>query len=257
MHPILLDWNGIVLPAWHVMFALGALAAWGVLAWLRPRVMPSVSIAHLAEAYVAGYVGGYFGARLFSIVVEENSGGSVAGFAKALFSLGPMTFYGGALGGALAACGYAVWRKLPKRRVLDAAIPALLVALGIGRIGCFLNGCDYGCVTDSGFFSVVPPVMGDGLPRVPVQLFESLFSTSLGLFLAGVLWKCPDRFSPGIVGYKGIAAYSVFRFVIEYSRCDDRGWVVTGMLSPAQAVSIGLLVFIAATWPLIRKQEHS
>jgi phosphatidylglycerol:prolipoprotein diacylglycerol transferase len=261
MYPILLDWNGLVLPAWHTMFALGALATWGVMVFLRPRALPAVSLSVLSELFLAGYVAGYFGARLMSVIIDENGGGSVLGFLQLLLTPGPMTFYGGALATGLVGWAVATYRRVPKRRLMDITLAGCLIALALGRVGCFLNGCDYGCpapVSGDGappWWSHINRVLGDEVARFPTQLSEAFFALILGGLLIWVIATRYERFRPGVLGYLGIAAYAIFRFINEFFRCDARGWVLEGILSPAQAIGAGVLLFLIVTFPLIRKEE--
>jgi phosphatidylglycerol:prolipoprotein diacylglycerol transferase len=71
---------------------------------------------------------------------------------------GGLVFYGSAIGGFV---GYGLywfylnWRqniRLPTWRLADIVAPTVCIGLGIGRIGCLLNGCCYGhvCGVDGG-----------------------------------------------------------------------------------------------------------
>jgi phosphatidylglycerol:prolipoprotein diacylglycerol transferase len=57
---------------------------------------------------------------------------------------GGLTYYGGFLLAFPTLVLYAKWKKVPLRLGMDIMAPAIVVALGFGRIGCFLNGCCYG-----------------------------------------------------------------------------------------------------------------
>jgi phosphatidylglycerol:prolipoprotein diacylglycerol transferase len=59
-------------------------------------------------------------------------------------SSGGLTYYGGFLLATPACIAYGIYRKVPLRTGMDIVAPALMIGLGIGRIGCFLNGCCYG-----------------------------------------------------------------------------------------------------------------
>src|SRR5262249_1572767 len=41
---------------------------------------------------------------------------------------------------------YAIHKKVPLRLGMDIIAPCLMIGLGFGRIGCYLNGCCYGAV---------------------------------------------------------------------------------------------------------------
>ena len=106
------------------------------------------------------------------------------------FWQGGLTFYGGVLLAAPAGFLYARRRKLGALRAADLLAPALMIALAVGRIGCFLNGCCYGAQTDSVFGVLFPGNLAD---RHPTQLYESLFAFGLFVVLRSIrrptLWR--------------------------------------------------------------------
>jgi phosphatidylglycerol:prolipoprotein diacylglycerol transferase len=57
---------------------------------------------------------------------------------------GGLTFYGGFLLATPCLILYAWMRKVPIKLGMDIVAPVLMIGLGFGRIGCFLNGCCYG-----------------------------------------------------------------------------------------------------------------
>jgi phosphatidylglycerol:prolipoprotein diacylglycerol transferase len=61
---------------------------------------------------------------------------------------GGLTFYGGFILASPIVLGYLIHRKVPARLAMDIVAPCLMLGLGIGRIGCFLNGCCYGAPAD-------------------------------------------------------------------------------------------------------------
>jgi phosphatidylglycerol:prolipoprotein diacylglycerol transferase len=61
---------------------------------------------------------------------------------------GGLTFYGGLLLATPCCIAYALARKVPVLLGMDIVAPVLMVGLGFGRIGCFLNGCCYGAQTN-------------------------------------------------------------------------------------------------------------
>jgi len=63
-------------------------------------------------------------------------------------SSGGLTYYGGFLLAFPTLVLYARWKKVPLRLGMDIVAPCLILALGFGRIGCFLNGCCYGARCD-------------------------------------------------------------------------------------------------------------
>jgi phosphatidylglycerol:prolipoprotein diacylglycerol transferase len=133
---------------------------------------------------------------------------------------------------------------VPFRAFADAAIPATLVGLSFGRIGCFLRGCCWGSPTASPLALVYSdfdaPARPIVVPLHPTQLYEAV----LNFANYGVLaWLYKRRPAPGVVLSAYLIVYGVGRFVIELFRGDaDRGFVLGGMLSTSQAIAIGMVV---------------
>ena len=244
MYPVLIQYKGFVLPAWHLFFVLGVTLGYVTLVHLWRLTMPAVDRHDLDVLFLLCYISGYFGARAFSIVTEGNEGWS------GLWHLGAMAFYGAPLGALPCALAWIWYRRLPWRGILDLALPALMIALSVGRIGCLLNGCDYGLpvkiLPDAAppWWALTDPVLEDELARYPVTILESI----LALALAGsgfFALKRPGRRTPGRVGLGLAAGYAMARFLLEYLRGDDRGWIIPDHLSPSQGISLLILTTIA------------
>ena len=96
---------------------------------------------------VIAVVGGIGGAKLFHIL--ENLGAFFQDPLGMIFSTGGLTFYGGLIVAALAIAYYARKKGLRIAALADAAAPGLMIAYGIGRIGCYLAGDgDWGVCSD-------------------------------------------------------------------------------------------------------------
>lgn len=256
MYPILLRYGSFLLPSWHAMYAIGALASLWLFLRLARKNVPSVTWPQLSRVFAICYVAGYFGARLLSILIEEPEVTGIHATLLALFRFGPMTFYGGALAAALCGSIYAAKNRLPLVALFDCAIPAGLLALGIGRVGCFLNGDDFGKAVPMStgeappFWAVVLPNLGDHIPRYPVQLMES----SLALLLCLVCVVRGDRHAPrGLSAVLGIGGYAAIRFLLEYLRDDFRGTIPWTQLSTSQGISLALVTVVVFALLRMRK----
>lgn len=137
-------------------------------------------------------------------------------------------------------------------------IPAIALAHGFGRVGCFLGGCCFGGVTDSIFgvqfpagshaSHLYPAPDGRSLPLHPTQLYEAVFELA--------------TFAVMMIFYKKLRAhfleiycfgYGTFRFLLEFLRGDNRG--ATGFsLSPSQLLSI-VLILVGVLLILYRKNK--
>ena len=128
-------------------------------------------------------------------------------------------------------------------------LPGLILAHGLGRVGCFLGGCCFGAITESPLGVVFPTgspaalaypntLTGQGsFPVLPTQLFEAVFEVLLFALLV-IFYRRLRNYN--LVIY--LVAYGVFRFVLEFFRGDDRGGTGS-FLTPSQLMSLVLLVF--------------
>ena len=130
---------------------------------------------------------------------------------------GGLEEYGAILGAFISAmimCAFS--RKVSFLKLCDvAAIPAML-AITVGRWGCFLNGCCVGLQTD--FISGVHfPRDPEGVFRHPVQIYYSLIAGVIVLFLLYVERKILPRqkkhFQP-VIAPLALILYSLMRLAV-------------------------------------------
>lgn len=162
---------------------------------------------------------------------------------------GGFVFYGGFLGVFIISFVFARIKKLDIERLFDLCAPSMALGHAVGRVGCLLNSCCYGIPTKS----VQIYRISTDLPSVyrhPTQLYEIAFL----LLLAGVLqkllgfkYRIKDHCG-GIVAGIYLISYTLWRFLVEFIRGDNRGAFYTGLqLSVSQVISLGLLV-VATAW---------
>lgn len=168
-------------------------------------------------------------------------------------------FYGGFIGGVVASIIF--FRLTPSLSfwpLADLCAPAIALGQGIGRIGCFMAGDDYGSPTslpwavtfthpDAATIGGAPL----GVPIHPVQLYESIFC----FLLFGALVRLARRKAfDGQILIAYSLAYAVGRFVIEYFRGDvDRGFLFGGLFSTSQFIAIVIALLALAALPLRRR----
>jgi phosphatidylglycerol:prolipoprotein diacylglycerol transferase len=134
---------------------------------------------------------------------------------------------------------------VPVGAFLDAAAPGLLVAMAVGRVGCFFAGCCGGPPTASrwGVWSSDQRV---GARRIPTQLLESVLAGILGLLvLVAVLGHGP---AGGAFFVVGLAAYTLGRQGLLRLRAEARQTRLGGLATSALAA----LVLITAVVLLAR-----
>lgn len=136
-----------------------------------------------ANAALIALVAGVVGARLSHVL--ENIGDytrSDLSVGQNLWNAinlrsGGLTYYGGFLLAFAAVLGYGFYKRVPIRLGMDIIAPCLMIGLGFGRVGCYLNGCCYGAQTNVGW-AVEFPYHSDayveqaqaGLIHVPPEL---------------------------------------------------------------------------------------
>ena len=131
--------------------------------------------------------------------------------------------------------------RLALPRMADAFAPGLAAALFFLRIGCLLNGCDYGIAA-----SVPWALPIDGVFRHPIQLYEGVGNLALAPMLMQLNRK-PLR--PGRLFALYMLASSSLRLGVDMYRDDPLRW---GGLTLPQYLAAGLAV--AAGCCLLRKR---
>lgn len=266
MMPVL-GWIGdIPLGAWPVFFAFASLAGLllfrflfllGGLTETRAQFLPQ-------NFFIIFYVGGFLGARLLGAWETQK-------FALGeIFSMGQMSFFGGVAGAIVVALPLLWKQRLYFWRIADAAIPSLCLGLAIGRLGCLLNGDDFGAPAGSiqqAWWSAPMWTMHgagpDGVLRYATQLEESLFAFGLaGLCsFAIVLNRHVLRFRSGIIGFACGVLFCLHRMWNEIFRADFRSIVFWSSYSHAQilALFLGGACFVALAFIVLRaprSQDH-
>jgi phosphatidylglycerol:prolipoprotein diacylglycerol transferase len=237
-----------------VMLVVALLAAYAQLT-LEMRRMRIGSDDDASAVVVGCGLGGIVGGKIYYALLYRDWG--------ALFDRAGIVWYGCFLAGILVLLWTIRRRKLPAARVFDAAAPALALGYGIGRIGCFLVGDDYGKPTDLPWgmvfkngippttaghledkFGIAPPpgaAPGDWVAVHPTQVYETL--TALAIW-GVLLWFARRGPRPGGTFMLAVALLSLERFAVELLRAkDDRFF---GPLTLAQVISLALVVAVIA-----------
>lgn len=134
------------------------------------------------------------------------------------FDRGGMVWYGGAVLAATMIIAYLYTKKRDIIAAGDLLIPAMLLGLGIGRIGCFFNGCCYGRPTDLPWGVVCQAGTYAHLVH-PTQLYEAIVCTT---GVAALMWFWRHRTTSGQVFALALIGYGCWRFTNEFLRGDDK-----------------------------------
>ena len=230
----------------------------------REKVQLTSPSALLWNMAVLAAVFGVIGSKLFHIIDYWDE--FVQNPLAWIFSGSGLTVYGGILVAGVAILWYATSKGIDKGRLMDAIAPGLMLAYGIGRIGCYLSGDgDWGvCSSLDDKPGWVPgwlwsetfpramvgadPVSYNAVQRGaecalanPTGVYPTmLYEFAMTAVLAAVLWAL--RKHPFKAGWL-ISVYGVFagiqRFVIEFVKVNPD----TSLgLPQSQLISIGFVV---------------
>lgn len=211
-------------------------------------------------------VAGIAGSKLFHIL--ENLDQFAADPAGMIFSRGGLTFYGGLIVAAVAVAWYARKKGIPVPVLADATAPGLMIAYGIGRIGCHLAGDgDWGIASDLSnkpgwlpdwLWSETYPnnILGIDLPGdgvFPTPLYE--FAMTVALF--AVLWglrKHPFRFGWLFALY--FVLNGIERFLIEQIRVNNTFDLLGMTVTQAEVIAVAFIVIgLAGLAVLTRRRD--
>lgn len=160
--------------------------------------------------------------------------------------------YGGIIGGVLASAIYCRVKKVRFLPYFDLAVPAVALAQGLGRIGCFFAGCCYGRQTDAwyGIAFHNSNFAPNGVKLIPTQLISSAGDFVICGLLLLYAKKKPKE---GRVAAVYMLLYGVGRFFVEFLRNDYRGSI--GVLSTSQLISLVVVALGAGMYAVMGKQN--
>lgn len=190
----------------------------------------------------AGFVGGVFGARIpFLLGIDGHSAGWLAD---------GKTITTGLIGAYLSVELVKWILEVNIKTGSSFALP-VAIAIAIGRWGCFFNGCCFGTPTNLPWGYD----FGDGVPRHPTQIYESLihFGMAMIIIQPWVRRTLGDHcFQFYLIGYAG------YRFVTEWIRPEPK---LYGGLTFYQIASLVLATGLTIQWIMevqrSRKQQEN
>ncbi|MBE38203.1 MAG: diacylglyceryl transferase [Flavobacteriales bacterium] len=214
--------------------------------------------------FIAG-ISGIIGAKLFSVF--EDIDYLIQDPLSALFSFSGLTFYGGFIFGTLAVILYGKKYNIKIKYLADTFAPSLILAYGIGRMGCHFSGDgDWGILSNMNIKpSIIPDWMwGYNFPHnvievgekiegcvgmycyqlpylvYPTSLYESIFGIIAFLFLYNI--KTHIKI-PGVLFCIYLILNGMERFLIEIIRVTEKYNVFGFNLTQAQIIGF-VIIFI-------------
>lgn len=245
--------------------------------WEQVEVFPHQLIGDIV---IIAAVGGFLGAKIFNFLeVPEDFTRFLENPGENLFS--GLTIYGGLIVGGGAAWYYARKKGIPFIHLIDAAAPGLILAYGIGRIGCHVAGDgDWGIanIADKpGWLSWLPnqlwandyaqnilnegEIMTDCVgencyhlvpPVFPTPIYETVMATIIFLFL----WKIRKKvLIPGMMIAWYLLLNGIERFFIEKIRVNVKYDMLGMHITQAEIIS-SIFVLVAIGLFFYLKKKH-
>ncbi len=244
-------------------FGLMMFLAFIIGGWVLTRQFRRYGLSDDAASSIvmAAALGGIAGAKIYYAILFRDW--------HLLLDRAGLVWYGGLIGGVIGCAGYILAKKLDFFAVSDAASPALAIGYGLGRIGCFLVGDDYGRPTDSwigvAFPKGSPPTTVDALRQFgvhvdaaippdqvlrvhPTQLYES----AAALVMFAILMAAARKPHPaGRVFGLFLVLMGIERFLVEIVRAKDDRFL--GPFTIAQLISA--IIFVIGVVLVLRKNR--
>lgn len=239
MKSVLFQWGVLTIYSYGTVLALAFILVLVLMVHRGKKHGMSPQMIYDLNVFII--VGGLIGARLAYVILnwEEFSHQPLE---ILMIHRGGLVFYGSLLGGMLFLWIYLKRHKMPFLKMADLMAPLLALGHGIGRLGCFLNGCCYGRPTQSFLAVNFPqkslPAQHYGPENLlhPTQLYE--MGTLIILFII-LQWHDRHKEFEGQTFLCYLMFYPVVRFFMEFLR-GDNPFVIPEVLTVYQVVSIGL-----------------
>lgn len=226
-----------------------------VVLWALRGVQKSAKITYdtVLNAALVGVPAGLIFSRLLHIIDQWQY------FAtrplSALLSGEGLTIYGAVLGAVLGLWIYSKWSRFQFGILADIIAPATILGQAIGRVGCILNGCCYGLVTDlpwnilytnkNSYGYLASQNLAEGFGLHPSVIYELIWD----LIVLGILLKIGKRFKPsGALFAIYMALYAFGRLFIDFTRAGTP--FILG-LHQAQVMSL-VVMLLTVPWLLFK-----
>ena len=210
-------------------------------------------------------ISGIIGAKIFHNL--ENIDIFLADPIGQLISFSGLTFYGGLITGAISVILYAKKYNINVKYLIDSAAPALILAYGIGRIGCQMSGDgDWGVdnlAPKPEWMSFLPDwmwsynfphnVINAGIPiegctgnfcmQLPNPVWPTAFyETIISIAIFSILWSIRKKIKiSGVLFFIYLIFNGVERFFIEKIRINTE-YNILGGITQAEIISFCLII---------------
>lgn len=199
---------------------------------------------------------GAIGARLLYVIVKWTE---YAQTPIEIFNFrgGGLSLHGALLGGVAGIIWFARRHKMSSLILMDIISPGAALGIAIGRIGCFLNGCCLGKITELPWGVIFSETRYPG-KRHPTQIYEFLLDIVLFVILFCLQ---SNKFiqvnksmltKPGALTLVFFGGYSLIRFIVEFWREDP---IFLAEFTLAQWTSIVTVISAFIIWQRYYKPQ--
>ncbi|MEM6689636.1 MAG: prolipoprotein diacylglyceryl transferase family protein [Planctomycetota bacterium] len=200
----------------YTLAMVAAVVVSGVLVRARTKESSLTNLQRLVIS-LCGFIGAVFFAKLPFLF----DGALRHGVWLTWFADGKTILWG--LVGGYAGVELGKYALMVQTRTGDDYVVPVAVAIGIGRVGCFLYGCCYGVVTGAPWAMSFAGAPDGGLShRHPTQLYELCFHFGFALLAATAIDRGVGR-TLWMMIY--LIAYAAFRFFTEWLRDEPVMWL--------------------------------
>lgn len=245
MRPILFDLWGIHIHSYGAFLALGFLL--GTYVTVRAAKARGIATAHVVDLALISCIASLIGSRLGFVLLEWEYYRQFP-FEVFYITEGGLSFHGGLVGGVLAGIWFCRRRGISPWQMADLVAPAVALGTAVTRIGCLLNGCCYGYVTDLPIG--MPVAIGDPSLRHPTQLYAAVLNFALYLYLER---RRNHGHFAGYLAMVYLILYSLLRIGVEIFRESE---ILFGPVKIAQAASFVIIVAAAITIYVKERREY-
>lgn len=173
---------------WYLVLELIAIALYITLFHFEAK-RKGIPLKHVYTLFAVILVFGLLFGRLMDVA---QSPWYYAGSPRHFFSLGEQRINGVLAGGLIGTLLYSAIARLSFWDISDARVVGIPLAIAVGRIGCFINGCCYGVPCEFPFavvYSSPHAFAPAGIALYPVQLLQAAWN----LAVFAVIWLVRKR----------------------------------------------------------------
>ncbi len=169
--PHLTEDGGFPIRGYGVFLTIAILVSGSLTIW-RGKKLWNYPVDLLFSLLFVAAIFGIVGARAFYVAEywHEYQMGSLRDMILNVINItnGGLVVYGSIIGGTIATIVYLYVKKTPIIATLDLLIPAVILGVSIGRLGCLMNGCCFGSPCDCPWAVTFPK----GSPAYMQQITE-------------------------------------------------------------------------------------